>query len=122
MEITIRPYTSETDDSYIYSTWTKYSWYSPIEPIDLPKNVYFIKKAEQIKYFLESGLTKVACLKDEPYVIIGYVVAHNNEIKWLCVKKDFRNQGIEEFLLKSVKGKEDGRKEERVTPVPEEST
>lgn len=105
MEIVIRDYNPKTDDPYIYSTWTKYSWYSPKEEIHVSKKEYFSHLIQHIKYVLMKGETKIACLKDDPYVIIGYIVMHENNISWKCIKKDYHNQGIDELLIKSIKGK-----------------
>ncbi len=111
MLITIRNYNPETDDGYIYSTWTKYAWYSPKEPIKMPKPEFFKAKALEIASILARGQAKVACLKEDDSVIMGYCVAADGEVKWLCVKKDFRNQGIEKLLTHSLKGhiNEEGR-------------
>lgn len=104
MEIAIRDYSPETDDGYIYSTWIKYAWYSPKEPIQLNKPEFFKRKTEEINSLLIKGRTKVACIKEDPAIIMGYCVVSEGELKWICVKKDFRNQGIEELLKQSLKG------------------
>ena len=104
-EVTIRSYNPMTDDSYIYSTWSKYAWYSSKDPISISKHQFFKQKNAYIKDILQNGVVKVACVKDDPYVIMGYIVVHNNKVEWLCVKKDYHNQGIEELLKRSLKGR-----------------
>lgn len=111
IEITIRPYESPKDDAYIYSTWTRYAWFSPKEPIKTPKQKWFKEKAEEIKAILSPETVKVACFKDNPYVIAGYIVVHHSEITWICVKKDYRRQGIERLLMQSMKERLHGQEE-----------
>lgn len=103
MEITIREYDSKTDDPYIYSTWTKYAFYSPEKPIKTAKHVWFKQKIDEIKNLLATSHVKIACIKGSPYVIIGYIVLKDGEIRWLCVKKDYHNQGVEKLLEKSAR-------------------
>ncbi len=105
--VVLRDYDSKTDDPYIYSTWTKFGYYSPKEPITIPKQLWFEQKIQAIREMLATGDVRVACLKYEPYVIIGYSVYFNNVLKKLCIKSRFRNQGVEYLLTKSKKRKED---------------
>ncbi len=105
IEIVIRDYNSSSDDPYIYSTWTRYAWYSSVEPILLSKNQWFREKIREIKDILSVETVNVACFKNDPYVITGYIVAKGGELKWICVKKDYHNQGIENLLKSSMKGK-----------------
>lgn len=105
IEITVRPYRSEIDDKYIYSTWTRYSWYSPAQPIHTPKKQFFQDKIKEIKHILEHGYTAVACFKDDPNTIMGYIAVHDGVVQWMCIKKQFSNEGIDSLLLKSIKGR-----------------
>ncbi len=104
IEVTIRDYRSQSDDAYIYSTWSKYAFYSPTEPINMSKEAFFRHKCEEIRNILDDGVIKVACLKGHDYVILGYVVVYEGKVKWLCVKKNFPRSEITELLLKSIKG------------------
>lgn len=98
VEIILRPYTPETDDPYIYSTWTKYAWYSPPEPIRTPKAQWFAEKIQSIKELLPRATIRIACFKDQPYVIAGYIVIAHGRTQWLCIKKEYRDEGIEALL------------------------
>jgi len=104
VEITVREYNPDTDDGYIYSTWTQYAWYSPKDPILLTQKQFFKEKNDNIKQILSEGKVKIACLKDDPYVILGYMVVHNDKMEWCCIKKDFRKEGIESLLRNSFRG------------------
>ncbi len=105
-EIIIRNYSPVTDDPYIYSTWTKYAWYSPKEPIGMSKRKFFHEKIKYIRHVLENqkSIVRTACMKDDPDTIMGYVVAYDGELEWICVKKTFIESGIKELLLKSIEG------------------
>lgn len=71
------------------------------------KRQFFKQKVQEVKEILALGTTNIACFKNNREVIAGYVVAHNRKISWMCVKKDFWNEGIQELLKKSVKDKID---------------
>lgn len=107
IEIIIRPYRSGIDDPYIYSTWRKHAWYSPIQKITLPKDQFFKEKTEEIKKILAEGHVKTACFKDDPLTIMGFIVVHQKKIEALFVKKDYLKEGIDELLKKSMKDKLD---------------
>jgi hypothetical protein len=104
-EIIVRDYDFSIDNGYIYSTWTKFSYYSSLIPIEIPKEEFFKQKVEYIERVLEKATTKVACLKDDEEIILGYIVVLNGKLEWKCIKKDFRKSDIEALLLKAVKGK-----------------
>lgn len=108
-EIILRKYDSKTDDPYIYSTWSKFCYYSlpqsgALSPKD--KKEWFKQKSAQIRQYLEAAQTLVACLRDDPDFLVGYVVGDSQGILWLCVKKQFRNQGIEQLLINGINPKE----------------
>lgn len=103
IEIVIRAYDPEIDDGYIYSTWTKYAYYSPIHPILISKSKFMKDKINEIKNCLQQGRVSVACVKDSPDVIMGYIVVYEGKVKWLCIKKDFHKEGIDLLLKNSIK-------------------
>lgn len=105
LEVVIRPYNAEIDDAYIYSSWSKYSWFSPQEPHTLPKGLFFKAKIAEIKKLLTAGDVKIACLKNTPFMLVGYIVAYEGKLSWICVKKDYHRQGIDALLKNSMKGR-----------------
>lgn len=111
VEIMIRDYNSELDDPYIYSTWTRYCWYSPEARIETPKQEWFREKTKYIKSILSGDSVKIACFKGNPYVIAGYIVVHQGKIEWLCIKKDLMHEGIQNLLMESMKGRMNGTEE-----------
>jgi predicted GTPase len=113
IEIIIRAYDPEVDDAYIYSTWTKYAYYSPTHPITISKSKFMKEKINEIRNYLNNGHVGIACVKGSPAVIMGYIVTHHDQIKWLCIKKEYHKEGIDELLKNSIKEYLDGPKEDR---------
>lgn len=112
MEVIVRPYKQHIDDPYIYATWTKFAYYSPQEPIQIPKKEFFQIVASYIATVLKEGDVKVACLKDDRTHVFGYIAVYKGKMEKLCVKKDYRAEGVDQLLVSSMKGKID---EERHT-------
>lgn len=121
MEVIVRNYDPTLDDPYVYATWTKMHWYQSEEPISMTKGMWFRKKSKEIKEILLDPETHahVASIKDAPYMILGYLVVRNKKIESTCIKKKFRTEGIDLFLMKSMttKGFLDERTEENRTPT-----
>lgn len=112
--IVTRPYEAPGDDAYIYSTWTKYAWYScrdnlgprgslVIRPLDSNKREWFQEMVHHIHQCLSLGRVNVACFEETPSVIMGYIVVYQGKLEWLCVKKQFHHQGIDQLLKHSMK-------------------
>lgn len=122
MNVVIREYNPKIDNPYIYSTWTKYSWYSPSDIIIISKKKWFQDKIRRIQKCLALGTIKIACLDETPSVIMGYIVVMNRQMEWICIKKEFRDNGIEQLLFKSVKDElEEEEPKETQEPKEEES-
>ncbi len=103
-EVVVRPYQPIKDDAYIYSTWTKYAYYSPKVKVLEKKQKWFENKIKEIKDILSKGIIHVACLKGTPNMIMGYIAVMDKKVVWMCVKKNYHKQGIENILIKSMKG------------------
>jgi len=112
-QVGIRHYNPDIDSGYVYSTWIQYSFYSPKEPVKVSKDQFFKDKARAIKDLLEKASVRIACLREDPYIILGYIVYFNHRVEWICIKKDFRSEEIERLLLNSVKEDYDRREEDR---------
>lgn len=84
----------EGDKPFIFSSWRNHLYYSIKSP--RPDSVKFFKDATiLIQGCLDNFPCLVACMED---VIIGYYID-----EFMYIKKDYRNQGIEEELLKGEK-------------------
>lgn len=91
------------DRNFLLATWLRglyygESWFSLIN-----KNVFMAHYHKVINYLLDSPNTtiKVACLKDDPEVILGYVVLSKSPgvMHWVFVKKAWRKIGIGKLLV-----------------------
>lgn len=108
IEIKVRDYDPSNDLNYILLSWAKYDFYSKHKKtIKNPKEKqkWFIEKKREINELLESCMVKVACIKGSEYVIAGYSVSEPlspHSVIWMCIKKDYQKQGIEQLLLKSI--------------------
>lgn len=102
--ITLRPY-RPTDEGLIYSSWLKAlrygnDWFSHIAPVS-----FFTHYRKVIDSILSRpGIEiRIACLKDEPDVIVGYSIFEKrlalSILHWVFVKHDWRGIGIANQLL-----------------------
>lgn len=98
--ITTRDGTPE-DHGFIFATWLRglrygNSWFELIESV-----VYFKVYHDLIENILgRPHITiKVACLKEDPEVILGYSVYSGTKLEWVFVKKAWRSIGIAKSLV-----------------------
>lgn len=89
------------DASFIFSTWLKglrfgNDWYGLIE-----SKAYFAAQHKVIEAILSKPnvTVKVACLKDDPGVILGYAVFAGPRLDWVHVKKSWRKIGLMKDLV-----------------------
>lgn len=92
---------NKDDISFIYATWLRglrhgNSWFELII-----QEVYYDVYHRVIENIIKSSkvTTKVACLKDDPGVILGYAVYSSNRLDWVYVKKAWRSIGIAKMLV-----------------------
>lgn len=90
-----------SDFPFIMSTWLKglrfgNSWFSFI-----PSGIYykFYSKVIETLLYQERTKVKIACLKDDPDVILGYSVFSDTSIHWAFVKKAWRKIGIANSIV-----------------------
>ena len=103
-----RPYQAE-DRNFIFATWLRGLYYGDSWFKEIPKNIFMANYHEALdKFMTKPGvLIQVACLKDEPGVILGYSVSRNvnvgtqviGVVDWIFVKSAWRNIGIGTHLL-----------------------
>lgn len=92
-----------TDKSFILATFLRGlyhgdSWFSLI-----PRRIFMDNYKTVCQSLVSEGnsIIKIACLKDEPDVIIGYSILSNDyqTIHWVFVKKSWREKGVGRSLL-----------------------
>lgn len=97
LEIIIRDFNPETDSGMVYSSWRNGSFYGREQ--DEEPATFFRKKTKEIKEILRNAAVRVACIKSEPDIIIGYSVFTGTHLDWIFVKINYRRQGIATLLF-----------------------
>lgn len=97
--VVIRP-ANERDVPFIFSCWLRGLRYGNelFELIDA--EVYYEVYHQVIQNIITSPGTNVsvACLKEDPEVILGFSVSSGSTLHWTHVKKPWRNIGIAKAL------------------------
>lgn len=98
----IRPFT-EFDLSFIFATWLRglyygNSWFREIDKDLFMENYHRVVEAILARPTVE---VSVACLKDDPNTILGYVVLERTRqtLHWAFVKEVWRRFGIAKKLI-----------------------
>lgn len=93
----------EEDNNFILATFLRGLYYGDSWFSNIPKNIFMENYEIIAKAILASkGTTiKVACLPEDPSVILGYSIlsADYRTIKWVFVKRAWRNKGIGKSLV-----------------------
>lgn len=98
----IRDATSE-DMAFVMATFLRGLYYGDEYFSQIPKDIFMSHYSKAAKLAWESPRikVKVACLKEDKNVILGYSIISADEraIVWLFVKTAWRKQGIGKSLL-----------------------
>lgn len=93
----------EEDVNFILATWLRGLYYGESWFSSIPKNIFMhnYKKIAQSTLVSPKVEIKVACLKEDPDIILGYAILSKNTeaIVWVFVKTAFRRQGIGKSLV-----------------------
>lgn len=89
------------DKSFIMATWLKGLYYGDSWFSSIPKSIFMNNYKLILEAILAKHLVKVACLKEDSNVIIGYSILSNDytTIHWVFVKQAFRNKGVGRSLV-----------------------
>lgn len=102
--VTVRDYNSG-DRSFILATWLRGCYYGNTFYSDIPKDIFMLHYHEILEKFLNnpSVTIKIACLKDDEEVILGYSISRSAKDKkvmdWIFVKSAWRRIGIGKSLV-----------------------
>jgi hypothetical protein len=98
----IRDY-DEKDKSFIMATFLRGLYYGNSWFNLIPKHIFMTNYKVMADVLVGGSKTviKVACLKEDPNVILGYSILSNDyqSIVWVFVKTAWRKQGIASSLL-----------------------
>jgi hypothetical protein len=108
--IVIRSYTN-LDRNFILATWLRGLYYGDTWYNAIPKSIFMENYHRVLEKFLPhpSVTIKVACLKEDPEIILGYSVSRNIKygeadiavLDWIFVKSAWRKIGVAKMLLPS---------------------
>lgn len=98
----IRDYTP-ADRNFLRATFLRGNYYGHSWFNLIPQDIYFKNYAKVADHLIDSGtmVIKIACLPDDPSVILGYSILSPDyqTIHWCHVKDRFRKNGIAKALL-----------------------
>lgn len=96
-------YAAEEDRNFILATWLRGLYYGDTWFREVPKEIFMTEYHKILNNILASPNTKiyVACLIDDPDVILGYAVTNQAEttLSWVFVKSAWRGIGIAKGLM-----------------------
>lgn len=89
------------DENFIYSTWLRPLYYDNKEIGEITKEKFMSAMQSRVTQILKypSVKVKIACLRSDPDVIIGYSVVEWRRLWWVYVKKAWREMGIAKKLV-----------------------
>lgn len=102
--IAIRGYLPE-DRNFILATWLRGLYYGNTWFSDIKKDIFMTRYHQVLEHILSHPCTtiRVACLEDEPSVILGYsvyrVLDDITVLDWIFVKSAWRKAGIGRRLV-----------------------
>lgn len=96
----IRDYQTE-DANFILATFLRGLYYGDSWFSLIPKDIFMKHYKVVAEALLKTRTVKVACLKEDPSVILGYSILSNDYqgIDWVFVKSAWRKQGIGKSLV-----------------------
>lgn len=91
----VRDLTKE-DHNFIYATFLRGLYYGDSWFSLIPKAIFMENYKKVVEALLAKSIVKVACLKEDPGVIIGYSMLSSDfmTIHYVFVKAAWRNKGI----------------------------
>jgi hypothetical protein len=96
----IRPMKAE-DEAFVYGTWLRQLWYAKTNTSTLNKATFFKVYHNQVGFLMRHNKGLVAALKDDPEVIIGYLV-DTQPTPFTYVRKAWRDVGVELALKREI--------------------
>lgn len=102
--VTVRQYDSERDAAMLFSTWRNALWFDMANRDETKNHKFFRDCTRLIKTILahEDAAVRVACLSDDPNLILGVSVVNKDNLIWIYVKADYRGRGIATLLAKGI--------------------
>lgn len=93
------------DKNFVMATFLRGLYYGESWFTCIPKDIFMINYKNIAEIMVENpkNIIKVACLKEDPDVILGYSLlsADYMTVHWIFVKSSWRKQGIGRALMPS---------------------
>jgi len=83
----------ETDYPFLFATYLQNNWYDKTNSTILKKDMWMSLQHKRLEKVLESQPVKVACLQEDPDVILGYAF-HDNDKPFVYVKLAWRSEKL----------------------------
>ena len=101
-KVVVRDYDMEHDAAMLFSTWRNALWYDNPNRDESKNHAFFRSCSRLIKTIIANPYTRVyiACLSDDPSLILGTAVLNKDNLVWVYVKADYRGKGIATLLTK----------------------
>ena len=99
--ILIRPYRG-SDHDFICSSYLNSTYFNSIDKStrQVKKHDHDLAMDRKINSLIGESVVLVACPEDDPELIVGYLIGVHNVLHYIYVKKDFRQMGVCNELLK----------------------
>jgi GNAT superfamily N-acetyltransferase len=103
--VIVRAYDSERDAAMLFSTWRNSLWFDTPGRDESLNHKFFRDCTRLIKTILahDDARVEIACLSDDPNLILGAAVFNSDNLVWIYVKADYRGRGIATLLAKEAK-------------------
>lgn len=102
--VVVRAY-NPSDRNFILATWLRGLYYGDNFWREVPKDIFMERYHTLVEHAIDDSKTviQVACLKEDPEVILGYAVLGANTtgitLHWCFVKSAWRSIGIAKGLV-----------------------
>jgi hypothetical protein len=90
---------NEKDLNFIRRTWLLGLFYGSEFYSQIRNKIYFDNQKIVVEALIKTSDVLVACLNDDPEVILGYSVTQGPTLHWVHVKSYFRKNGIAKTLI-----------------------
>lgn len=92
------------DVNFIYASWLRGLYYGNTFYGEIPKDIFMANYHKVLEVLLSKATVRVACLKDDPEVILGYSITRYTStgdvaLDWIFVKSAWRRIGIGKSLV-----------------------
>jgi hypothetical protein len=91
------------DINFIYASWLRGLYYGNTFYGEIPQDIFMANYQKVLQSLLMRATVRVACLKEDPEVILGYSVTRTTDagetLDWIFVKSAWRRIGVAKSLL-----------------------